>query len=105
MSKGSADTRSPNWKARAETWERVFGRKGKDNALEAWKTRLAEDNDKYTLEEAFKRAGEPVMIFPSDETGELQWVVSLEDSFWMDAFPTEAEAREFVEVIGWPVIE
>lgn len=105
MSKGSADNRSPNWKAREETWERVFGGKGRNNALEAWKKRLTEENSKYVQDEAFRRAGEPVSIFPSTEAGELQWVVALEDSFWMDAFPTKKEAREFVEAVGWPLIE
>lgn len=54
--------------------------------------------------EAILRAGEPVDIYESDETGELQWVVALEDGFWMDAFPTKEEAERLVEEMGWPII-
>jgi len=30
--------------------------------------------------------------------------VATEDDFWMDAFPTEVEARDFVKAMGWPLI-
>lgn len=46
MSKGSADTRTPNWKAREETWERVWGsgkQSKRDKTLKAWKDRVAKD--------------------------------------------------------------
>jgi hypothetical protein len=52
--------------------------------------------------EAILRAGEPVDIYESDETGELQWVVSLEDGFWMDAFTSREEAENLVAEMGWP---
>ncbi len=55
-------------------------------------------------DEAIRRAGEPVDIYESDETGELQWVVALEDGFWMDSFPTQAEAENLVKEMGWPII-
>lgn len=54
--------------------------------------------------EAILRAGEPVDIYESDETGELQWVVALEDGFWMDAFTSREEAERLVEEMGWPII-
>lgn len=59
---------------------------------------------KTALPEALRRAGEPVEIFHTDETGEWQWVVSLEDGFWMDAFETQEEAESFVTAMGWPMI-
>ena len=31
--------------------------------------------------EALRRAGEPVVVYETDETGERQWVVALEDDF------------------------
>jgi len=64
----------------------------------AWIKRLKESN---YLDEALRRAGEPVTIYKTDETGEVLWAVSLADGFWMDAFNTKDEAEEFVEKIGW----
>jgi hypothetical protein len=52
-----------------------------------------------------RRDGEPVSIIHTNETGEWQWAVSFEDEFWMDAFPTEQEARDFVKGMGWPLLK
>lgn len=54
--------------------------------------------------EAIRRAGEPVDIYESDETGELQWVVTLEDGFWMDAFTSREDAENLVAEMGWEII-
>lgn len=54
--------------------------------------------------EAIRRAGEPVEIYETDETGEVQWAVTLKDGFWMDAFPTKEEAERLVDEMGWPII-
>jgi hypothetical protein len=45
-----------------------------------------------------------VDIYESDETGESQWVVALEDGFWMDAFTSREEAENLVAEMGWPII-
>jgi hypothetical protein len=54
--------------------------------------------------EAIRRAGEPVEIYETDETGEVQWAITLEDGFWMDALPTKEEAESLVAKMGWPII-
>lgn len=55
--------------------------------------------------QALERAGEPVEIFRTNETGEWQWVVSTEDGFWMDGFKTKRQAKQLVADMGWPEIE
>ena len=54
--------------------------------------------------EAIRRAGEPVEIYESDETGELLWAVALEDGFWMDSFPSKVDAENLVAEMKWPII-
>lgn len=54
--------------------------------------------------EAIRRAGELVKIYETDETGEGQWAITLEDGFWMDAYPTKEEAAQLVDEMGWPII-
>jgi hypothetical protein len=56
-------------------------------------------------EEAIRRAGEPVSIYKTDETGTVQWAVALEDGFWMDAFNTKKEALKLVSEMKWPLIK
>ena len=55
--------------------------------------------------EALRRVGEPVVIYETDETGERQWVVALEDDFWMDGFPTKEEAEKLVSEMGWKYLD
>ena len=54
--------------------------------------------------EALRRVGEPVVIYETDETGERQWAVALEDDFWMDGFPTKEEAEALVSEMGWEIL-
>lgn len=67
-----------------------------------WAKRFRKEASPSLYKEALSRAGQPVQVFFSNETGEDLWAVSLEDSFWMDAFPTEQEALQLVEEMGWP---
>jgi hypothetical protein len=74
-----------------------------DNTERAkWEERLKALPSVY--EEAMKRAGQPVEIRLSRDLGDPLWAVATEDDFWMDAFPTEVEARDFVKAMGWPLI-
>ncbi len=43
-------------------------------------------------------------IYETDETGDVQWAITLEDGFWMDALPTKEEAESLVADMGWPII-
>lgn len=69
----------------------------------AWAIRFLKDCP-TGYNDAIRRSGEPVEIHQSDETGEMLWAVSLEDGFWMDAFPTKEEAESLVAEMGWPII-
>jgi len=71
---------------------------------EQWIDRIRIDSP-HLLGEMMQRDGQPVSIIHTNETGEWQWAVSCEDEFWMDAFPTEQEARNFVEAMGWPLLK
>ena len=56
-------------------------------------------SDKRWILNYLEENPEPELFtFKSDETGELQWVVSFDDchGFWLDAFPTEKERDDFV---------
>lgn len=77
----------------------------KDQAAAAWIKRLKKENGKSVVDEAIKRAGSPVKIIHSDETGEWLWAVTTEDSFWMDVFKTKQEAEDFITVMAWPMID
>jgi hypothetical protein len=69
----------------------------------SWAIRLL--NECPTVyKEAIRRAGEPVEIYETDETGDVQWAITLEDGFWMDALPTKEEAESLVADMGWPII-
>ena len=57
-----------------------------------------------SYKEAIRRAGEPVGIYKTDENGKVQWAVSLEDGFWLDAFKTRKQAKALVAKMGWPLI-
>jgi hypothetical protein len=68
-----------------------------------WEERLKTESP-TVYEEAMKRAGQPVEICLSHDLGKPLWAVITEYDFWMDAFPTEGEARAFVAAMGWPLI-
>ncbi len=75
-----------------------------DNTEKAkWEARLKAESPSVCAE-AMKRAGQPVEIRLSRDLGDPLWAVATEDDFWMDAFPTEVEARDFVKAMGWPLI-
>ena len=75
-----------------------------DNTEKAkWEERL-KPGSLSVYSEAMKRAGQPVEIRLSRDLGDPLWAVATEDDFWMDAFPTEVEARAFVSAMGWPLI-
>jgi hypothetical protein len=75
-----------------------------DNTERAkWEERL-KPGSPTVYAEAMKRAGQPVEIRLSRDLGDPLWAVATEDDFWMDAFPTEAEARAFVSAMEWPLI-
>lgn len=53
--------------------------------------------------EALCRAGDPVVVHRTDETGELVWAVALEadPEFWMDALPSAADTWTLIRTMGW----
>ena len=68
-----------------------------------WEERLKPESPSVYAE-AMKLAGQPVEIRLSRDLGDPLWAVATEDDFWMDAFPTEGEARAFVSAMGWPLV-
>jgi len=47
----------------------------------------------------------PVIIRYNDETGEYNWAVEIQGTdFWIDAFENKADAIEFCEEEGLPVV-
>jgi|GEM_PF-1327055 hypothetical protein len=75
-----------------------------DNTERAkWEERLKPESPSVYAE-AMKRAGQPVEIRLSRDLGDPLWAVATEDNFWMDAFPTEGEARAFVRAMGWALV-
>lgn len=72
-------------------------------AFDKWKDRFL-DECPSQWSEAVLRAGQPVQIRKNNELGPTMWAVELDGGFWMDAFSTEADARQFVKDMGWPEI-
>jgi len=45
-----------------------------------------------------------VVVYETDENGELVWAVSTPDGFWLDARPSKEKALFLCEAMGWKTL-
>lgn len=61
-------------------------------------------NEQLRKYDKLLRLGElAVTIQRTTERGVMEWAIVLGDDFWMEAFSTGKKAREFCELMKWPV--
>jgi hypothetical protein len=67
-------------------------------------TDMTEAKTQEIIRDALKNC-EAVSIYHNDETGEVQWSVTLcnDPEFWLTSFPTEEEARAYCKEHNLPI--
>jgi hypothetical protein len=63
-----------------------------------------EPKGSIVYDELLKREWKPVNVFKSNDDGELLWIVSFEDDFWICEFDTEEELNLFIKHLELEVI-